>query len=159
MAALTRARIEDAILKRCDAMMTAVGMNAVTRDGTNSDLDDPIRFALNDLGWTVADPLTPADIDLLPVTGVYVDRVLDGAELRVLETCWTKWVYVTVKGGDEQQNLSDLADRLASRIEQLTLKIERPYGLELTGASIKTMTQGWPRNNASWGNPMRWPYR
>jgi hypothetical protein len=157
--ALTRAATEDAILRRCDQMMITVGMDGTTRDGTNADLADPIRFGVRDMGFSIADALIPADADLSPIADYWVDRLLDGAELRVLETCWSKWPYVSSTLGTDEQRLSDLADRLQTRISELTDKLKKPYGLELTGGITRSMTKGMPRNNTNWGNRMGWPYR
>ena len=140
-------------------MMTTVGLDGTTSNGSNRDLDDPIRLALRDLGFPIADVLVVTDNDLVPITDVYVDRVLDGAELRALETCWANWPYVTSGIGNETQNLSDLANRLQKRIDQLIDKLRRPVGVDITGGIVKRFEAGRPRNNQTWGSPLGWPQR
>lgn len=159
MSTLTRAAIEVTLISRCDAAMAIVGMNVATRDGTNPDLTDPIRCAVREIGYDTIDPMGVGDNDLAPLTGNEIDRVLDRAEQRLLETIWNKWTRVDEAMGDDNQKLSQLADRIMKRIADLEERIRRPYGYERTGGVLRpSSVVTTRRNDQSRWSPRGWPY-
>ena len=155
---LTRAMLETTLLRRCSSIMARVGLDSITSNGTNADLDDPIRIAMRDLGFNIIDPLVVADADLVPVTGVYIDRLLDASEMRILETCLNNLTDVNMGLGEERQDLGQLGIRLQQRINQLIDKMRRPVGVDVTGGVVKRFAVGRERNSQTRHNPLGWPY-
>jgi hypothetical protein len=80
-----------------------------------------------------ADPIAVADADVAGVSGIALERLLDVAELKALETCWGNWPEVDQQAGEERQDLSQLADRIDRRIRFLS---DRIAGTNWTGSVV-----------------------
>ncbi len=124
---LTVALIEAELLVRLGPYLKRVGLDGTAADGTNAALRGPIRGAVWSLGLATADPIAVADADVAGVEGFALERILDVAELKALETCWGNWPEVDQQAGEESQNLSQLADRIERRIRFLSDRTARLY--------------------------------
>ena len=132
---LTRAGVESELIDRCGVLLVKVGRNGTTCDGTNPNLNDPIRRGLRTLGLDTADPILVADADLATVTGWSIEKLLDAAELRCLESIWGSWAEVCQKIGLGSIELQQLTDRIERRIDHLVTRLRQPYGPN-TGAPV-----------------------
>lgn len=124
---VTRANLEAILVQRCGALMSFAGM-AVTVAGSNASLNDPIGYALRQVGYTVASHSSVSDADCASITDDYLDQVLDLAELRTLESVLGNLDDVDITNGPESERFSQLAVSLEKRITRLQDKINYTYG-------------------------------
>ena len=127
--ALTRTNIEEILIRRCGALMTAAGMDGTTTSGSNADLNDPIGFAIRKCGGTVASVVAVADADLAGISTDNLDQLLDVAELRTLESIAGNLDDVNITEGPHSEQLADLSARVQKRIETKQARIEKEYGI------------------------------
>ncbi len=109
--------------------MTASGLDGVTVDGTNDDLNDPIGYALRVCGYSVSDISGVADTDLAGVSSDDYDKFLDVAEHRTLVTILNNYDDVDISIGSRNERFSQIADRLGKRIESMERRLENVYGI------------------------------
>lgn len=140
--ALTRAPVEGVLIRRAGTILRAVGLDGTTQNGTNADLNDPIRRALRTLGCDSADPINVVDADLAPVTGWQVEKLLDAAELRLLESIWGNWAEVSQRISQGENEFQQLADRIQTRIECLEERLRKPYGPNVGAAAVGRIDHG-----------------
>jgi hypothetical protein len=82
--AITRAYVEQVLVGYAGAVLTLAGMSTAT-DGSNSDLNEPIRAALADMGILAADPSDVSDSDLAGLAASSINRFLEAAKFRLVE--------------------------------------------------------------------------
>lgn len=138
---VTRAAVEAVLVARCAGILPLAGM-AVTFDGSNADLADPIGFSLRRLGYDAA-LSGPTDDELAAVEAVDVNALLDIAELRVLETWLSRYARVDIEVGDRSEKLSQIADNVRRRAERLRRAIEESYNLEDSQVDEGTVVLGF----------------
>lgn len=134
---LTRANVETILVRRCGSLLTAAGLDGTTLDGTNVDLNDPIGYALREMGYTVDDITAVADDDVSSVSTANYDKLLDLSELRTLENIQGNLDEVDITLGPRKEALGQLPDRLEKRIERLEAKVRKVYGI-----GVGTITAG-----------------
>lgn len=139
---LTRAQVESQLLNRAAALMTRVGLDGVTKDGTNAALNDPIRKGLAFLGLYAADITNVVDSDLAMVTGNLAERLLDFAEWRLLGNIWGQWAYFSQTISLGRQEAQQLADRIQARIADLEESLRQPFGPNVGGGAIGAISRG-----------------
>ena len=71
--ALTRANTEAILIRRLGGIFEAVGLDGATADGSNEDLNDPIGWALRQLGKP-PDPTAVSDADVAAVVRTTTTR-------------------------------------------------------------------------------------
>ena len=142
MSTLTRAAIEGELIDRVGVLMTKVGRDGATVDGTNVNLNDPIRRGLRSLGLDTADPIQVTDADLAVVTGWSIEKLLDAAELRCIESIWGNWAEVSQKISLGQVELQQLAERMERRIDHLVERLRKPYGPNAGGPVVGSIRKG-----------------
>ena len=131
---MNRTDAEKVLIRRCGTALTAVGLDGATATGANPDLNDPIWFALDRLGYGVVSISAVADPDIEAVSTEDYAPFLDLAELRTLETTLnaaTSLVDITV--GPRRESLGQLSERLEKLIAAKRAVIYREYG-DLFGA-------------------------
>lgn len=124
---LTRANVEAVLVKRVGPLLTKAGM-ATTVAGLNADLNDPIGWAVRQVGYTVSDITSVSNSDISAVQSDEYDEFLDFAELKTLENISGNLDDVTVKLGPRSENLSDLVSQVEKKIARLEGKLKRLYG-------------------------------
>ena len=136
---LTRANIESILVQRCGAYMTAAGM-VVTVAGSNVNLNDPIGYAVRMCDGTVTDYVTVADADVVTVDSTDYDKLLDIAELRLLDSISTNLDDVDLTVGPRSEKLNQLALNLQAIMERKSKRVEKSYGIDAplvgTGAIV-----------------------
>jgi len=126
---LTRANAEVVLLKRTSNYMDAADMDATTEDGTNVDLNDPIGYAIRICGGTVSSITLVVDDDVATVDGDDVDKLLDVAELRILESFLSQYDKFGLKVGPRSEYQSQLAERLEPKVKRMQKRLDTMYGV------------------------------
>jgi hypothetical protein len=143
----TRAEIEVVLVRRCGALLTAAGL-AITFAGANADLNDPIGSSIRQLGGTVASIAAVTDADVLTVSADYsLDALLDLCELRTLENISGNYALVDIAAGPESEKLSQVAAVIEKRIDRLSAKIEKLYGIGAGVVTIGALTLDFARHS------------
>lgn len=99
-------------------------------DGTNEDLIDPIAAALIRAGYSVSDYLVPTSVEIASVSAADTPKVLDYAELRLLETLAASNTLVDITIGPRKESLSQLQAVLTAAIANKRAAITQLYGTE-----------------------------
>jgi hypothetical protein len=150
---ILRASLEAAVLRRVKAWWAQVGLDATTVNGTNADLNDPLTTSCRLLGLTLADPLNlaadvgGANVDLAGVTQDQIDQLLDVAEWRCVRTCRANWSNVSMRVGQNAQDLTDLADRLEKADQRLTEQVRNQYGIGLGALGAESIDLGFQQQD------------
>src|SRR6185436_5322633 len=139
---LTRSQTEVELLTRVRGIMGVVpGLDASTSDGSNLDLNGPIRRALGFIGYFAVDVGNVTDTDLASVTGWQVEQLFDVAELRLWENIWGNWPYWKYQISDASASPEQLADRICDRISMLEERIREPYGPNVGSGAVGVIVQ------------------
>lgn len=151
--ALTRQQAEAVLISRCGTLLTEAGLDGVNNGGSNADLNDPMMTTLVKMGITPASYSNVVDADLSSLAGGDVTEFLDRAELRVLETISSNLVYVNIQIGPRREDLGSLMDQVEKRIQRLSSKVQKEYGVGMgtlsagvIGLDFQAMTNDSPAN-------------
>lgn len=144
---LTRANVETILVKRCGSLLTAAGLDGSTIDGTNEDANDPIGYALRQLSYTVDDITAVDDADVSSVSTSNYDKLLDLAELRMLENIQGNLDEVDITLGPRKEALGQLPARLEKRIERLEDKLKKRYGIGAATLTAGTIMLDFAEHN------------
>lgn len=129
MTTYTRVHVETMLINRCGALLTFVGKDGTTVDGTNSDLNDAIGGAIRRLGGSVTDPATVSATDIQSVDASLFDALVDIAELRLYYSIRGNLVVTDITAGPFSEKYSDIGDYLDAQIESLEARIEMEHGI------------------------------
>lgn len=121
--------MEASLVKRAGALLTFVGLDGTTVDGTNLDLNDVIGAAIRRLGGTTTNPGLVVDADVQTVDAADFDAMLDLAELRLLYTIRGNLTKVDVTAGPFSEKYSDIGDYLKDQINALASRLDDLYGI------------------------------
>lgn len=151
---LTRAGFESVLISRAAGKMKLAGMDSTTKDGTNADLADPIRRAVQSMGVVTSDPVSPADSDLATFTGFAVEKLYDLAHVQLLYNILGRGEdFFDQATGQDQQKLSQVAEQIQADIAKLESRLKEPYGPTLPGSGVAPMTSAPVMPN----DPFAWP--
>lgn len=138
---LTRAQVETILIRRTGRLLDAAELDGATVDGTNTDLNDPIGWAVRQCGGTVTAITAVTDADLITVSDS--DKLLDFAELRALESAFQNYDAVDITAGPRTEKLGQLGMRLESAIARKRAEIEARYGTTGAFSVVLTRTDGY----------------
>lgn len=124
----TRANVETILVSRCKRRMEFVEF-AVTTTGNNADLNDPIFFALQEMGITPANIANVVDSDFVTVTDI--TKLCDLAEVRLLENILGNSDKVTLQAASGTEYFSHATDALEKLITRKQADIQKRYGIGL----------------------------
>ena len=127
---LTRVQAETILVKRAGSLMSEAGL-AVTFAGSNADLNDPIGWAVRQLGLPVANILTVADSDLAAVAADDYDQLLDLAEYRLLQNISGNLGVTDIKVGPREEKLDQLVQAVEKRLARKKAQLQQDYGFGL----------------------------
>ena len=127
--AITRSQFESVLVRRAGKFLAEFGMSVVV-DGTNVDLIDPIANALTRAGYSLVDYFAPTALELAAVTAADTPKVIDYAELRLLETLAASNTLVDIAVGPRKESLSQLQAVLKDAIAFKRSAILALYGNE-----------------------------
>jgi hypothetical protein len=137
--ALTRANIEVLLISRTGQLLTVIGLDGTTVDGTNTDLNDPIGYGIRNSGGTVADFTNVVDSDVTTVAESDYDQLIDIAELRTLMNIQGNYDLVDTDVGEVTEDWSKLGDTLEKAIDRKQKQVDDIYDFgakELDGGVI-----------------------
>jgi hypothetical protein len=126
--ALTRAQIESVLVSRCKKRMEFVEF-AITTNGSNTDLNDPICTALQIMGINPANIAIITDSDLVTVTDAA--KLCDLAEVRLLENILGNSDKVTLQAASGTEHFSNFNDALEKMIARKQAEVQKKYGVGL----------------------------
>lgn len=125
---ITRAEVEQVLVSRAKKRMEFVGMD-VTNTGVNPDLADPIATALLLMGITPASFINPADADLTTIAVTDVPKLLDLAEVRLLENILGNMDKVTLTAASGTEQFGQFATDLEKIIARKQATAQKQYGI------------------------------
>lgn len=157
---LTRAQLERELLigRRLGLLLFRVGLDGTTMNGTNPDLNGPLRESLRRAGFAVIDPLVVAEADVAGLGGVQMEQVLEVAHLRVLWLVRDHWGRARDRAIDEAKNdtimpnmnlplrvvaLNADYSALVGDIDRMTRRINSLYGDDLGTISGGSVSLGF----------------
>ena len=132
----TKTVIVTVLANRCGPLMTKAGMTITT---LGDDFNDPVAWAIRKCGYATADVSSPSEAEIAAVPADDMDKLLDLAELRLLENIATNLDDVDVTVGPRSEKLDQLAQRVTAKIARLQARIEATYGLG-TGVEAGVLT-------------------
>lgn len=133
---ITRAQAEAMIVGRVASWLAKAKLSTAV-DGTNPDMNDPMRRALAALGLGVSDPAAVADADFAALTDEDLDEFLDRAELAAMKRVRGNFTKTSVMvTGAVQTYTSDLLRQLAAIIPQMEADIQRDWGSAFGSLSV-----------------------
>lgn len=136
----TRADIEQEIVSRAEAWLTAASM-AVTFAGANADLNSPIAWAVRAAGGAVSAPSLVTSTDVQTVTSANYDKLLDLAEYRTLISIYQNYKKVDGKAGPVEGKADQLAQRMQKAIADKRAQLFADYGIGGAAAFSVTLTR------------------
>ena len=144
---ITRANAEVILIKRIGGLFTDLGLDGTTVDGTNADLNDPIAWALQTLGYGVTDITNVSDTDLSALETSNYNSFFDLAEYRCLQTALSAASYlVTITVGPRSEQLNHIADTLGKMIDRKWKAIQEMYGIGLGTFTTSTLEMDFARH-------------
>ena len=137
--AVTRANVETNLIRRLGPLMTKAGMDGSTADGTNTDLADPIAWALRQAGYPTADITDPTDAEVAAAESE-IDQVQDLSEMRTLESILGGLDDVDISVGPRDEKLSQLAEQAGNKLKAIQDKVENLYSWSASPLTTGTLT-------------------
>jgi hypothetical protein len=125
--ALTRANVEVLLIRRTGQMLTVVGLDGTTVDGTNIDLNDPIGYGIRNSGGTTDDFTNVDDDDVGTVAADDYDQLIDIAELRTLMNVQGNYDLVDTDVGEVTEQWSKLGETLEKAIKRKQDQVDDLY--------------------------------
>lgn len=130
-----RSQVEEVLMRRVKKLFEAASLDT-SSVGNNSDLNDPIGWALSVLGAPPDDITLVGDEDLSAINSSDVYSLLDLAELRCLETFLGNFDGVDYKLGPRWEYLSQLSQGVRLRAQKLRDELSGSFELG-AGPSLK----------------------
>ena len=128
---------------RLNKLLLAIGL-----DASAIDLNDPIAYAVRDLGYTVADATQVVNSDLSSIAAAEENQFLDVAEYRGLETAQNNLaVKATMAVGPRRQHYSDIAAILDKILVRKAKILEKQYGFGLTSITAGVIDLAFAEEN------------
>jgi len=124
---LTRANVESELVSRQQSRMEAVDM-AVTYEGSNTDLNAVIGYAIRQMGGSVAAFGAVADSDLSFLASEDYDQLLDIAEYRLLQNIKGRWGKVDIRAGQLGESLSQFTKDIDVDLDHKLKTLQATYG-------------------------------
>jgi hypothetical protein len=146
---LTRANIESVLIRRVGKLLAAADLDGTTVSGSNGDLNDPIGWAIRQCGGTVASVVSVADGDCASVDDTDVDKLLDLAELRTLETIEGNLDGVDITVGPRSESLNQLSVRVRMKLDAKRDQVRRDYGFNVATLSAGVVTLDFAQTGAT----------
>lgn len=128
---LTRAAAETILIRRLGGLLTGAELDGTTASGSNTDLNDPIGWAVRRCGGSVVNFASVADADVATVASADYDQLLDLAEFRTLVSISGNLAVVSITVGPRREELSDLVDLVEKRLARKRKQIESDYAFGL----------------------------
>ena len=135
---LTRANVEQSIVDRLGAWLTAAQLDGSTIDGTNASLREPIARAVRKSDGTVVD-MSDLDAALASVPSSVTDaQVLDLVEYYTLSNIYQNYTDVDVAGSLGSSKDDQLRQAMRTALQVKAAEIASEYGIIVTGGSVSS---------------------
>ncbi len=123
--------------RRLGKMLDAAGL-----EREQETFNDPVAWALRQLGYTPAllDMIT--DADLSGVASAHVDALLDLAELRTLESILTNYTSVDAKVGQVWEYAGQLLEQLRTLVPEKRKAVQAAHGRLLVSPLVEDASRG-----------------
>lgn len=153
----TRAAIESELVTKYRGMLvTPYWSLSVLTNGSNPDLNGPIRRAALTLGGSPG--LVVVDADLAEFAGWQLERLLDYAALELLRVLSHQGVFIDVQVDSDMQKLSQIKSQLFAEIAALEQRLNESMAVIVTSMTGHDMPND-PLLPCSTRTPSRrWPY-
>lgn len=125
---ITRANLEAEVVSRIGAWMSNVGF-AVTTNGSNANLNNPIGWAIRTSGGGTTAPALVTDADVQTLAATFFDQLADLAEFRALEAIYQAYTGVDVKGLTFSESGDQFAQRVKAALDAKRTYIIGTYGI------------------------------
>jgi hypothetical protein len=126
---ITRAYIESAVIPRLRNWLNdpeiAITADADADPSPRAYLDDAIRYGLTRCGVPPGDPSVVGDVEVAALPAALLDRLLDLATVRELETVRSNLLYAAVT----TKSYSETRAKLDAIVADLWARIARDYGV------------------------------
>lgn len=129
--AITRGDLERVLTRRCRLWMAEAKMDCSTVDGNNDDLADPITYALRQCGYAVASIVEPTSTEMAAVVDTDADKLLDYAELRLLQNILQSYALVDLTEGPHSESFNQFRLRLEEAIARKERAMRQLYGTNI----------------------------
>lgn len=141
---ITRANVEREACNLVGRLMSLVGLAGGVFDGTNPDLNAPIRDGLTRMGYSTADPITVADADLVALDQRAIRRLMEWSELFTLEQVDRDWwrASASPSPGLTAEILASVRSRVVARIAALKAIVMTPYQSQNVPIAMGEITIG-----------------
>jgi hypothetical protein len=117
---VTRAAAEAEVVSKLKGLMSSRFVSLSTAsDGSNPDLNGPLRRAILYLGGSTVDPIVVTDADFVPFAGWQLERLIDVARIETLKVLLGQLAFVDTKVDGDSQALSQLAAQIKAMIADL----------------------------------------
>jgi hypothetical protein len=143
---LTRLAMESEVTSLVGRLMALVGNYGVGADGYQRYLNAPIRDGLREMGYPVSDPIAVADADLAGLDNFAVRRLIEWAELYVLDQVARDWwrVAQAPPQGMTPEAMAAMELRVGRRINELRAIVRRPFTPFVLPISVGRIAAGSP---------------
>lgn len=144
---MLRSDIETVIIARIGKILTFVGLDGTTKDGTNVDLNDPIADALETQSLTPISRIAIADADTQRVATGNSQWFLRDVELRALYTVLNQFIYYSETFVDNTERIIEVRQGVEKRVDCLEKEIKHRWGDKAAGFYVGqagTVVQGSP---------------
>lgn len=146
---ITRVQADTELIERAGALLTLVGKDGTTVDGTNGSLVGPLREGMASLGLFPASFASVTDDDLAQVADGDVSQLLDVAELRLVGGINSSFTDVDEKNSMAEVKVSQNRAAIEKRAGDLAAFCLNRYGYGLgtlrTGSVLVTRGRRcWP---------------
>lgn len=132
---LTRASVEQIVIRRLGRLLTKAGLDGTTISGSNPDLNDPIGWAIRQCGGSVSTLTSVTSTDTASVSDTHLDKMLDLAEFRTLETIAGNFDQVSFTAGPISEDTTDLMQVIETRLKRKRDQLKQDYGFGLNSGS------------------------
>lgn len=134
---MIRSQAEVILISRCGAALVAVSKDGTTVNGSNEDLNGPLWYALDRLGYSVANISLVSDTDIQAVADEDILPFLAIAEIQILENVLNSaFTFVDITIGPRRESLSQFAESLEKTISRKKEDLTRDFG-DLWGRGLE----------------------
>ena len=144
--ALTRANTELLLVARTSEWLVKASM-AVTVEGSNADLNDPIGYGVIQSGGTVASRVLVTSADIATVASADEEQFLDIAELRTWQNIQGNLVVTDTKIGPRDEKPGAQMTTLNGIVKRKEERIEDLYGLGVAPLEVGVINLNFAEHN------------
>jgi len=126
---ITRANVEKVLIGRRGKVMTYVGWDGATLDGTNADLTDSIAAAIMLLGGIIDNITSVTDVDIATIPEGNQMGIFDASEMYLVMAIRGQILSVDEVTGPFAAKLSQLPERLLADWKLLKAELEDVFGI------------------------------